>query len=89
MIYFCSECRKECTPRLCEVGIEADCHEEAPVMVEGDWQVDESTQMVSPPVYLRPLTDREESDLTEELWRENDSESTPAMRARDRVMGGS
>jgi hypothetical protein len=35
---------------------------------------------------LRPLTDREESDLLENLWADEQADWTPAMKARHNVM---
>ena len=81
--YYCSRCRKECQPQLCEAGVSADCCEESPLMVRGEGYETPSIDV------LRFLMDYEETDLAEKLHRENDRESTRAMRARDRVMGGS
>jgi hypothetical protein len=88
--YFCSACRKPTTPRLCEPGVCADCHFESPLMVRDEERPANYYPDVQAWEYpLRPLTEAERDDLLEELWKEQDANTTQGQRARSRIANGS
>lgn len=74
--YRCGNCMNPCQPELHEVGIVADCCEEAIVLVEDACEI-------------RALTRDEETDLIEELAADEWHELTPHQKARSRWLGNS
>lgn len=82
MTYYCSACGKETEPRLYEPGAGASCCEEAPLLVLDLWE--ECPEGGFRIKRYRPLTEREERELAEQLYTEEHADDTPAKRRRAR-----